>query len=210
MMKFEPGSFYLGVVDFFSIMLPGGLLAFFLNHKIGSDVFGPLLPAIPGDVPGATWIVFLFAAYLFGHIVFLGGSYLDLLYDPVRKVIWPKEKDLAYAQADALKRKALGADMAKAINTFQWAKAVLTLDHPAAIAEIARLEADSKFFRSLLVVLVVLFLFLLGSKVTEVVRMLMVVLIALAYARYIERRHKSTEQAYRYMIVLMGQRKRVK
>jgi hypothetical protein len=41
-------------------------------------------------------------------------------------------------------------------NTYQWSRAVLRLRAPTALAEVLRLEADSKFFRSLFVV----FLFL--------------------------------------------------
>ena len=38
-MKAEPGSFYLGVIDVFSIMLPGALLVYFLPQLLE---FGPL------------------------------------------------------------------------------------------------------------------------------------------------------------------------
>ena len=41
------------------------------------------------------------------------------------------------------------------INAFQWAKARLTLEHPVALAAVQRFEADSKFFRSFVVVLVI-------------------------------------------------------
>lgn len=205
-MKFDPGSFYLGVIDFFSIMLPGGVLAFFVAGPVQEHVFGPLFPAIPAG--GAGWVIFLFAAYLLGHIVFLIGSYLDLIYDPVRKIVWPKETDHAYREADRLKREILGADAARAINTFQWARAVLTLNHPTGIADIARLEADSKFFRSLVVVLAILLVATLsndGHKTGIVFPVLLVVCTGLAYWRYTERRYKSTEQAYRFMIVLAGE-----
>lgn len=42
---------------------------------------------------------------------------------------------------------------ASAINSFQWSKARLALGHPEALAIVQRHEADSKFFRSLCVVL---------------------------------------------------------
>ena len=202
-MKFEPGSFYLGVVDFFSIMLPGGVLAFFLAGPVQGDIFGTLFPAIP---PGpAEWVIFLFAAYLLGHIVFLIGSYLDVIYDPVRKRVWPKETDFAYRQADRIKRERLDGDAAEAINTYQWSRAVLTLGHPAGMAEIARIEADSKFFRSLVVVLVILLAATIGNdwhRTGPVFPGLLTIFAGLSYWRYTERRYKSTEQAYRYMIVL--------
>lgn len=206
-MKFEPGSFYFGVVDFFSIMLPGGLLAYFLYGLLGAQVFGSVLPEIRGDAAGTAWVAFLFAAYLFGHIVFLIGSYLDRLYDPVRRLLWPKENDLAYQQADALKNKLLGRENAKAVNTFQWARAVLTLNHPQAMAEVSRFEADSKFFRSLVVVLAIFFVAVLRQGLRDAMPLVLGVLLLMSYLRYVKLRYKSTEQAYRYMIVLAGQKK---
>lgn len=205
-MKFDPGSFYLGVVDFFSIMLPGGVLAWFLSGPLQGNVFGTLFPAIPAGTAG--WVIFLFAAYLLGHIVFLLGSYLDNVYDPVRKLVWPEKTDFAYQQADGIKRAHLGADAARAINTYQWARATLTLNHPAGLAEVARLEADSKFFRSLVIVLVILLVATLangGPGTGAVFPVLLGVFAVLSYWRYTERRYKSTEQAYRFMIVLAGE-----
>src|SRR5262249_36559259 len=42
------------------------------------------------------------------------------------------------------------------VNAFQWAKARLAISSPNALVEVQRLEADSKFFRSLLVILLAL------------------------------------------------------
>ena len=168
-------------------------------------MFGTLFPAIPPGTAG--WVIFLFAAYLLGHIVFLLGSYLDNIYDPIRKLVWPKATDFAYQQADRIKRDRLGAKAAKAINTYQWSRAILTLNHPAGMAEVARLEADSKFFRSLVVVLVILLAATLandGHRTGIVFPVLLGVFAVLSYWRYTERRYKSTEQAYRFMIVLAG------
>jgi hypothetical protein len=209
-MKFEPGSFYFGVVDFFSILLPGALLAYFLYGPLGPKVFGPVMPAIQDGATGAGWVIFLFAAYLLGHIVFLIGSYLDNLYDPVRRLIWPKKTDHAYRQAEILKKKLLGPEMAGAVNTFQWARAVLTLSYPQGMVEVARLEADSKFFRSLMVVLSILFISVIWQGVRDLVPAVLGMLLVLSYLRYTERRYKSTEQAYRYMIVLASQKKLAK
>jgi hypothetical protein len=202
-MKFEPGKFYIGVVDFFSIMLPGGIFAYFLYGLFGSKVFGPLLPVIKSDADG--WVIFLLAAYLFGHIVFLVGSLLDdIAYDPIRKTVWAKKKDRAYPEAQALKLKYVGDKKdAEVVNTFQWAKAVLVLQHPAGIVEVARHEADSKFFRSLVVVLAFLsygaFL-----QAQPMLGWLFILLLAASFWRYVERRYKSTQQAYCYVITLNG------
>ena len=199
-MQFEPKSFYFGVVDFFSVMLPGAVLALFLYPSVGPYLFGRLLPPIQGEAE--KWVIFLFAAYLLGHFVFLLGSYLDRIYDPVRKLIWSGANDLAYPQATAIKRKHLGKQQEKAINTFQWSKAMLVLQHPEGMAEVARLEADSKFFRSLVVVLAILLLSAIARRQWDYFVLVLFVLLLLSFWRYVERRYKSTQHAYWYMIAL--------
>ncbi|MDX2447691.1 MAG: NUDIX domain-containing protein [Desulfobacterales bacterium] len=201
-MKFNPGNFYFGVVDFFSIMLPGGLLAFSLYGSYGDKLFGQILPEIPKISDSIMWVVFLFAAYLFGHIVFLIGSYLDYTYDIIRPCVWSKKKDHAYKQTGKLKKQFLGEEKIATMNNFQWAKAVLKLHHPEGMVEVARLEADSKFFRSLFVV--VSFLFVAGflGDHNRLILFLMAIVIIVSYCRYAELRHKSTEQAYRHLIVI--------
>lgn len=81
-MNFDPQKFFIGLMDFFSILLPGALLTYLLMGEAG--------PVVPGDcyatlVGAQGWAAFLFASYLFGHLVFLLGSWLDELYDWARR-----------------------------------------------------------------------------------------------------------------------------
>src|SRR5438105_604493 len=143
-MKFEPGTFYFGVVDFFSTLLPGALLAYFLNGPLGPRIFGTVLPTAQGEIAGGA--IFFFAAYLLGHITFLIGSSLDRIYTPIRRrLVLFKHKnrtgkeDVTYLRATAIKRKFLSDENEDVVNTFEWAKAMLLLKHPSAMAEVARL-----------------------------------------------------------------------
>src|SRR5712691_3387679 len=82
-MSFEPEKFFIGLMDFFSILLPGALLSYALKDSVGPHVFGSGYYRLSG---AEGWVVFLFAAYLFGHFIFLiGARFLDdYLYDPIR------------------------------------------------------------------------------------------------------------------------------
>jgi 8-oxo-dGTP pyrophosphatase MutT (NUDIX family) len=86
-------------------------------------------------------------------------------------------------------------DGRRAVNAFQWSKAKLTTDNPQGLAIVNRFEANSKFFRSFVPVLV-------GVSVVAIVKSqweLAVgtfVLLVLALWRYMEQRFKSTQQAY--------------
>jgi hypothetical protein len=199
-MDTKPSDFFVGVIDFFAVILPGALLCSMLVPLAQGHLFGPIVPPFAGRAE--VWIAFLFASYLMGHLVFLLASFLDPVYDKLRRRLKPPENDRLYALATQLKEAKLGPASADLINTFRWAKAYIQLRHPKALVEINRLEADSKFFRSFVVVLVLAFPILLargqGSKV--VLAILLLPLAALCFWRYAERRWKSTRLAYEYLI----------
>lgn len=81
-MNFEPQKLFIGLVDFFSILMPGAMLAYFAKDWLAKN-FG-----FAGVYPLDSWeavLVFLFASYLLGHFAFLLSSALDeLIYDRVR------------------------------------------------------------------------------------------------------------------------------
>ena len=81
---FEPQKFFLGVIDFFAIILPGAILTFFVKDKLGPFLLSSNYYKLTG---AAGWAAFLGGSYLLGHFVFLIGAGLldDLAYDPLRK-----------------------------------------------------------------------------------------------------------------------------
>lgn len=179
-MGFEPQKFFIGLMDFFSILMPGALLTYLVIGSVGEASSGGLFKKIQGVEALA---VFLFASYLLGHLIFLLSSWLDELYDwarrqtlnkqimrlahqdklapkPLRILIWlvfKGERDIAVDRAGKIRQQALKPLNAKdAINTFQWCKAWLNDSKSESLAVIQRFEADSKFFRCLAVVSVVI------------------------------------------------------
>ena len=82
-MNFEPQKFFIGVIDFFSVLLPGALLTFLVKDHVG-----PYL--LPNDYPltgKKGWLAFFFNSYLLGHFIFLLGSWLldDQLHHRVKR-----------------------------------------------------------------------------------------------------------------------------
>jgi hypothetical protein len=205
--SYKPEDFFVGVIDFFAVLLPGALLSFLMIDFARWHVFGRILPPIRNEAQG--WVVFAFSSYLLGHFVFLAGSYTDPLYHQFRRRFVPKEKDRTYLQARKIKETCLGDSSSEPImNTFQWAKANAQLRYPAALLEVRRHEADSKFFRSLIVVLAVL-VFVLISKAAWIATLICLPLIMLSFARYAEQRWKAAQRAYEYVIAMQqmgGQR----
>ena len=159
-------------MDVFSILMPGALLTFLLMGEVGPVALGDRYAKLDG---AQAWAAFLFAGYLFGHRVFLLGSWLDGFYDwaqrftlntqitllarrsrllpwIARALIWlvfKGERNLAVDRAGKIKQQALSALQAKdAISTFQRCKALLFLEREESLERVHRLQADFRFFRS--------------------------------------------------------------
>ncbi len=228
-MSVEPEKFYVGVIDFFSILLPGALLTYLLRDSLGPRFLGPRYDRLAG---AEGWAVFLFSSYLLGHFAFLFGSWVldDHVYDRIRqatqaeqvkrlaggkalpwrltrflaKWLIKKGTDDAVRQAVRIKDGHLAPHQTSgAINAFQWCKARLALEKPDALATVQRFEADSKFFRSLLVVLCLLIPWgVFTGRGTVIVAS--AIALVLAFWRYVEQRVKATSQAYWYVITLEG------
>lgn len=226
-MSFDPKEFFIGLMDFFSILLPGALLTWLLMGEVGPAVLGDRYAKING---AQAWAAFLFASYLFGHLVFLLGSWLDEFYDWARRhtlntqiellarrgrllpwlaraLIWlvfKLERNLAVERAGKVKRQALGQLQAKdAINTFQWSKALINVESPASLAVVQRFEADSKFFRCFTVVLLILLVAWTWQDQWPPAGIPVVLaLLLLALWRYMEQRYKAANQAYWSVITL--------
>ena len=218
-MEQKPGDFFIGVVNFFAILLPGAVLSFFSMQLVREyvsarpDIFGYVQNVIQGEARG--WVIFIIASYLVGQFVSLLGSPLDKVYDLVRKglksdrikIEWIKRKwvqnETLYKTAKAIKEECLKDHAGEIVNTFKWAKANVELRFPVAADEIYRLEADQKFFRGLIVVLVAIcLLFILVYKTGWFELVPYLVVLVLSFWRYVDQRRKSTDLAYTYLIAI--------
>jgi hypothetical protein len=200
-MSAEPEKFHVGMIDFFSIILPGAVMTFYLRTAAERSVMPAVFPAPKSEVEG--WVIFAVASYILGHFLFLSGSWLDKGYDALRETFYPNGKNVPLLTALKIKKANPTLEHLddEAINTFQWAKCRLALAYPAALAHVQRFEADSKFFRSLFVVLLILFVsFSISLHVWFAIACLLMA--GAALWRYGEQRFKSTRQAYWYIIAL--------
>ncbi|MBV9884203.1 MAG: hypothetical protein JO276_14430 [Sphingomonadaceae bacterium] len=199
----KPGDFYVGVIDFFSILLPGALLAG--TVMMVRPITGPMPPLLSSET--AQWVTFALAAYAIGHFAHLISSILDPLYDLYRPVRWRDcNHDLGpFQSATTLRRKHFRnkapVKEGRPMNTFKWAQSVLMLRAPAALADVNRYEAHSKFFRSMAIVLPVA-----GGAVDRFTNWqafpAALAFAVVSFVIYASLRFKSTEWAYRYVLVL--------
>jgi hypothetical protein len=223
-------DFYVGVVDFFAILLPGALLTFlFKDSFLWHGVFAPVLPNLQGGIEA--WAVFILAAYLAGHFVFLVASYLDHAYDFLLQrdekeesrspfQIFLRRSEAFRNYRDRLrrllitsgdprqlpdyvnKRKGLCLGEASNLNmitAFQWARTNVLIRYPSAAVEVQRFEADSKFFRSLVVVLCIVSIALL-IEAAWLALVACIILTILSFWGYVKRRWKGVQLTYTFYI----------
>jgi hypothetical protein len=210
-MEFKPSDIYLGVVELFSVLLPGALLEAAIVRAVYPIVHNPFAPLM--ETGETQWVAFGFAAYALGAFVFPVASLVDeTFYNRYREKHWPKPDDHAFQLATELRHRFFQSSRASGdvpMNTFAWAKSMLILKAAAAFADVQRYEAESKFFRSLVVVLPIVGLFLAFAwrgpnlLLPASALILSLLMAGLSFRRYAERRQKSTEWAYRYVITLL-------
>lgn len=180
-MDLKPSDIFIGVIDFFSVILPGALLTYFLSGMYYGDIFGDgKILREPSSEP-AKWAVFLLASYIVGNLVFMLSSFLDRTYDGfLRRRFFQNKYDLKFKtarhihwkhintdarlndlrQADILSKadhdEIMGDPEREIFNTFKWSQHFLLFNKPEALAAVQRVEADSKFFRSLVIAFLII------------------------------------------------------
>jgi hypothetical protein len=208
MAEVKPADLYVGVVELFSVALPGSLLTAGLLAMTPAK-YAALLGPIPTK-PEAFWVAFAFSAYVLGSFILPPASQIDRVYDKYREWRWKRERDLTFQWASVLRGRFFGEDAVPPMNTYAWAKSRLTLVAPIALNTVIRYEAESKFFRSLIVVALVLTVlgWWLGwpphdpSIDPRVLPWATAIFIGFSFFSYVDRRYKSTEWAYRYVVTL--------
>jgi len=227
-MNLKPQDFFIGVIDFFSVILPGALVTYFLQGLLYADFFGAGKVFPLPDTTEQQWIIFLFATYIIGNIIFLIAAFLldKFVYDKyLRKRYFKKNCDLSYHTATAIRdqylpseslisqlinakklkddeiEELLSKDRPEIINTFKWAQYFLSIKFPEILVDIRKVVADSKFFRSLVVAFILIGITLLfeGEWVSG---FCFFVLSLLSLFRYGDLRYKSTQKAYELIITV--------
>jgi hypothetical protein len=192
-------NFKIYTLDILSILLPGAMFVAILSH------FPALVALFNQFFPeNNSWIgdvVYVALAYVSGHFIFFLGSFLDrIIFDTVKRLIW-KDQELLNLVV-AYKRKKTGINDVKILNAFKWACARLLAEKPDMYSVVERYVAESKFFRSLIIVLAIgLVAFISDTRLVVIFSLLGV----LSIVRYLTQRQKSIETAYQFIIAASDQ-----
>jgi hypothetical protein len=225
-MATKPADFFIGITDFFAIILPGAFLSYLALVALRQN--GPGLIKLPSEGTAEGWVAFLLSSYLLGHFASLiGAAFLDRLYERTYVTLWTRtwrwgrsepspgyqrtyltrlwtrSEDQLYEHAGTLKDKALGENN---VSNYKWARMCLRLRNASAMQEIDRLEADSKFFRSVTVVLLIAAIEFAGAIMSHLGTgwgvSLWVIFVLLSFWRFSNLRWKAAEAAYLAIVSL--------
>src|SRR5262245_7946904 len=123
----KPGDFLLGVLDFFAILLPGGMATWLVVQYIPATELRSALALKLGDANAnpdsfVLGTAFLFSSYMLGHFVFMAGARLDLFYDWWRERAKPTAGDKTFQAARDLQRSLTRTIADGPFTTLKWSK----------------------------------------------------------------------------------------
>jgi hypothetical protein len=142
-MAYKPGDFFLGIIDFFGILVPGAVLLFLHGERLA----GNLGLRLDHD-PTAIWAAFFVGSYVLGSFLLGFGFVLN-------RLLWlylPETKDNYYNEVKSAIKLPQGVRENRVDAFYRAYSFVRISNSPSALAEIERQMADYKLFRGLAVV----------------------------------------------------------
>jgi hypothetical protein len=241
----KPGDFFLGIIDFFSTLVPGAIATYLLTSSVIFQNFQHS-PSIPRNSAEA-WTIFLVFSYVVGHLIAaIGSIFLDPVYDRiyakwkrttvkyVKSMLTPDQKyslwrriefvfkeinskgrikppeDELLKVAKILKKQQLEKIAYSAqvpplniSNTYWWAGTIVRTNIPAGAMEVDALAAQSKLFRSLTLLIPLVFIWL--NRFDFKTTFIAIIILILCFHRFLRLRWDATERTYEYFIVSMLQ-----
>ena len=212
----KPAEFFLGVLDFFSILLPGMIAVCLGLWQWGKAALKPETPFL-----AAIGV----AGYVVGHLLNALSSVFDpLVFDKLYRpeddpptqcpllqagaASWwinlRHENHGLYSHAKAALRGVPGGGRKGMPGVYQQARAWLRVHSSEAMNELLRYEADSKLFRSLVLVLLMLLAVGWQAMAKQPVWILAMTIgaVPLSLWRYCDLRQKGIRACYLYFLQL--------
>jgi len=191
----KPGDFFLGLYEFFSILVPGALLLVSMTILSSKQVFAVDLSTV------SNWADFLLLSYLVGHFLQVPADVIDKqIYNRLYVKSWKRRKPDRLLDYATNLVKQTGRDSYG--NIYDWAYATVRVSSDEATLEIDRLQADSKLFRSVAIVFLIITLMELSNE-SYFYAVLLFLLSLLSLFRYAYLRWKAVCFLYRYFILFV-------
>ena len=142
-MAYKPGDFFLGIIDFFGILVPGAVLLFLHGERLAAHLGLRL-----DNDPAATWAAFFVGSYVLGSFLLGFGFLLNRLL----RLYQPETTDHYYNEVKGAIKLPDGVKKNRTDAFYRAYSFVRISNSQSALAEIERQMADYKLFRGLAVV----------------------------------------------------------
>lgn len=201
----KPGDFFLGVLDFFAVLIPGSMATWLVTRYVPAPTLHDALRLPGGAESTPDWLAaaaYAVASYVLGHFVFMAGSKLDASYDRWRKRVHSFDRDKTFRAADDLRKTVTPKMAGGELSTLKWARAYIQVKAGGARVEIDRLEAEQKFFRSLVVIAALFAAHFIIRERALFPGAIALVMAGLSYQRYLDRRWAMTELIFATAVIV--------
>lgn len=136
----KPSDLLLSVIDFFGILIPGGVLALLY----GDFILRPFGLSLGKLQSSGDWILAFFVSFVLGHFLLGFSVWLNSLASR-----FPSKETKAYEKAVSVDLKLPPEVPDNRTNRFYSAFSFIRIHSPEAMAELERQAAEYKMFRSL-------------------------------------------------------------
>ena len=189
-MSFKPGDWFIGAIDLFGALVPGGVALLLLQ---AAAVRAGWIPASYQPDSSLTWAGFLVGAFILGYLAHPPAHVLNRTYDRTYAARRRAGGDPALDYVRAAARGKVGAND----SLYAWAKSEIGASAEGALKRIDLLEGTSKMFRTLCL------LALITAPVLAIAREWALAGIALltavlSYYVFAERRFAATREVYQH------------
>ena len=198
MSGFKPGDWFIGAIDFFGALVPGGIALMLLQ---AGAVRAGWLPASYQPDSVLTWAGFLVAAFVVGYLAHPPAHVLNRAYDRSYAARRRAGGDPALEYVRGASRGEVGPND----SLYAWAKSEIGASGEGALKPIDLLEGTSKMFRTLclLALISVPVLAIAGEWALAGIALVTAVL---SYYVFAERRFAATREVYQRLRRLREER----
>jgi len=209
-MGIKPNELFIGLVDFFAILVPGAILSFtfpkYIYANIAPDIICQPPPGSAGIWSAKEWAIFFLVSYVIGHFIhFFGAVTLNPLYERT----FYKRKIEKYGSFWATTEDLIKNLIPDHKSTIRVADAFIRTENPMLASELDRHEAASKLFRGLTLLLMALSIKSL-IEVRGLARIIYLLLAFLSFWRFSNQRWKRNLLTYELFSILINRSQKVR
>ena len=140
----KPADIFINIVDFFAIIIPGGVLSYTIYHN-----YTITLDNIIQLRGYEYWVAFFFFSFFLGHIFSFIAEKIDKLWS---SNFWISSNEGLWNTVINIRNRIGKISDSNEISIYQWCRSILIIVSPEATADINRIVASADFFRNLYVV----------------------------------------------------------